>query len=49
MSATMPTAPEEPSQASNVALPQRCDRCHRRISDPHSRALGLGPVCRGKV
>lgn len=26
-----------------------CGLCHRTLTDPESRSLGLGPVCRGKV
>jgi hypothetical protein len=26
----------------------RCTVCHRRLTDPYSVAVGVGPECRGK-
>jgi hypothetical protein len=26
----------------------RCSICHRKLTDPYSVALGVGPECRGK-
>jgi len=26
-----------------------CRRCHRGLTNPISRALGIGPVCRAKI
>lgn len=25
---------------------ERCEACHRRLKDPESRKIGMGPVCR---
>jgi hypothetical protein len=25
---------------------ERCDRCNRRLKDPESRRIGVGPICR---
>ena len=27
----------------------RCSECHRRLTDPFSIALGIGPECRGRM
>jgi hypothetical protein len=27
----------------------RCSVCHRRLTDPASVAMGIGPECRGKM
>lgn len=32
-----------------VPLARPCRRCHRRLTDPSSVALGIGPVCRRRV
>jgi hypothetical protein len=29
-------------------MPDRCDRCHRNLTDPESQRLGRGPVCRAR-
>jgi hypothetical protein len=28
---------------------ERCGICHRRLTDPASIAMGIGPECRGKL
>lgn len=33
----------------NRALPDRCQRCGRKMNDINSRILGMGPACRKKA
>ncbi len=45
-SVALANAPMAPSGYSAVGTPaSHCRRCHRKLTEPHSRAIGLGPSC----